>query len=76
MKRRPSYRQVRLAVGPRVESIRAMRPHIEPLLAAGHTWSEIGQAIERHLRQDALGQQAASDIAEERQPPEQCEAGR
>jgi len=64
----------RAVVIPRTEAIRALRPYIEPLLAAGYTWSEIWQAIENHLRQDRVGQQAASDDGDAQQSPEQCEA--
>jgi hypothetical protein len=73
--RKPTHRQVRQAVMSRVELARAIRPHVEPLLAAGYTWSEIGQAVDRHLRQDALGQQAARARRAPATVPEQCDDG-
>ena len=56
---RPSHGRVRMAVDAKYSAVaRAIRPFAEPLLAQGYTWSEIGQAIERHLKAGTPGAEA------------------
>jgi hypothetical protein len=74
---KPSHAKVRRAVSPKVSDLaRALRPHLEPLLDAGHSWDEIGRAIERHLKEGSPGAPAPTSAKRPTDKPASGSDGR